>query len=276
MSASRPKSIHVKDFAVRSGASGEVRGRGSFLLPFSRRWILATLLVIAAAAVMIRLGTWQLDRLAKRRLFNARVQAQVNQPALELTGAALSADLAGMEYRPVVVRGEYDFSHQVALRNQVKGNQPGVSLITPLKIEGTDTYVLVVRGWVPGTDPAPDGWRLYDQPGSVTVNGILRASQSKPDWGRRADTLPGPGDPPLLLWFFANVQAISAQVTYPLLPVYVQQAPDPSQAGLPAPSLPELDLTEGPHMSYALQWFSFAAILLIGYPLLIHKRETTR
>jgi surfeit locus 1 family protein len=230
-------------------------------------------LVIAAAAVMVRLGIWQLDRLAQRRLFNARVQAQVNQPALELTGAALFADLAGMEYRPVVVHGEYDFSHQVALRNQVNGNQPGVSLLTPLRIEGSDTYVLVERGWVPGTNPAPDEWRPYDQPGRVTVSGVLRASQSKPDWGRRADPIPGPGDPPLLLWFFANVQAINTQLPYPSLSVYVQQAPGPSQAGLPAPGLPELDLSEGSHMSYALQWFSFGAILLFGYPFFIHKRE---
>ncbi len=74
---------------------------------FIRRWLLATLLVVAAAAVMIRLGIWQLDRLQQRRAFNARVLAQTTQPSLDLTGANLSEDLTGMEYRAVVVNGEY-------------------------------------------------------------------------------------------------------------------------------------------------------------------------
>jgi surfeit locus 1 family protein len=243
---------------------------------FSRRWILATLLVIAGAALLARLGVWQLDRLAQRRLFNARVQAQVAQPQLELTGNALSVDLVNMEYRTVVVRGQYDFSRQVALRNQAWDNQAGVQLLTPLKIEGTHTYVLVERGWVPGLESTPAEWRQYDEPGTVEVRGIIRRSQSKPDFGRRADPFPAPGDGPLNLWYFANVERIAAQLPYPLLPVYVQQAPDPAWTALPYRSLPELDLTEGPHMSYALQWFSFAILLLVGYPFYVRKRELAR
>jgi len=242
---------------------------------FSRRWILATLLVIAGAVVLARLGVWQLDRLAQRRLFNARVQTQMAQPQLALTGDALSADLPGMEYRSVVVHGQYDFSHQVALRNQAWDNQGGVQLLTPLKIEGTDTYVLVERGWVPGLESTPADWLQYDEPGSVEVRGIIRRSQSKPDFGRRADPLPAPGSGPLNLWYFANVERIAVQLPYPLLPVYVQQAPDPAWTSLPYRSLPVLDLTEGPHMSYALQWFSFAVLLLVGYPFYVRKRERT-
>jgi surfeit locus 1 family protein len=249
---------------------------------FSRRWILATLLVLAACAVMVRLGIWQLDRLAQRRLFNARVTAQVGLPPLELTASALSSDpalpsdLPGMEYRPVVVRGTYDFSHQVALRNQVNGNSPGVSLLTPLKIDGTDRYILVERGWVPGLDSTPDAWRAYDEPGLVEVHAVIRRSQSKPDFGRRADPIPAPGQPPLRLWYFANVEGISTQMPYALLPVYAQQAPDASLTGLPVRSSPELDLSEGPHQSYAIQWFSFAAVLLFGYPFFIRKREKVK
>jgi surfeit locus 1 family protein len=253
----------------------EMHRSGDFKLwrLFSRRWILATLLVIAAAAVMVRLGIWQLDRLDLRRAFNARVQAQMSQPQLELAGDALSADLASMEYRSVSVRGQYDFSRQVALRNQAWDNQAGVRLLTPLKIEGSDNYMLVERGWVPGIESTPEEWRQYDEPGIVEVRGIIRRSQSKPDFGRRADLLPAPGEEPLRLWHFANVEGIASQLPYPLLPVYIQQAPDLSWMALPYRSLPELELTEGPHMGYALQWFSFAALLLAGYPFFVRKRE---
>ena len=251
-------------------------GSFNFLRVFSRRWMLSTLLVLVAAAVMARLGIWQLDRLEQRRAFNARVQAQISQPVLELTAGALGLDLEGMEYRPVHLHGEYDFSHQVALRNQAWGNQPGVSLLTPLRIEGTDTYVLIERGWVPGLESTPLDWQQYDEAGTVDIQGVIRLSQSKPDFGRRADPAPAPGQEPLRLWHFANVERIAGQVPYQLLPVYVQQAPDPALTGLPYRSLPELELTEGPHMGYALQWFSFAALLLIGYPFFVSKREAKR
>ena len=59
----------------------------------SRKWLVATILVIAAMAVLIRLGIWQLDRLQARRAFNARVTAQISQPLLELTSNSLNSDL---------------------------------------------------------------------------------------------------------------------------------------------------------------------------------------
>jgi surfeit locus 1 family protein len=108
------------------------------------------------------------------------------------------------------------------------------------------------------------------------VQGTIRRSQSKPDFGQRADSIPAPGEEPLRLWYFANVEGIGKQLPYRVLVAYIQRAPDPNQQGLPFSSLPELDLTEGPHMSYALQWFSFAAVLLFGYPFFIRKRERVR
>jgi surfeit locus 1 family protein len=247
------------------------RPRPLVLRVFSRRWILSTLLVLAAMAVMVRLGIWQLDRLEKRRLFNARVLAQVNQPPLVLTGQALDADLASKEYRTVIVEGEYDHSQEVALRNQAWNDQIGVHLLTPLKIAGSERAVLVDRGWVPVQDFNNHDWSQYREPGIVRVTGVLRASSSTPDFGKRADP-PGRLD----VWNFANVKRIAEQVSYPLLPVYIQQAPDPSWSGLPHRAQPELDLTEGPHLGYAFQWFTFAAILGLGYPFFIRRQEKAK
>jgi surfeit locus 1 family protein len=247
------------------------RPKSLVLRMFSRRWILTTLLVIAAMAVMIRLGIWQLDRLEKRRAFNARVLAQVNQPPLLLSGQALDADLASLEYRPVIVEGEYDSSQEVALRNQAWNDQIGVHLLTPLKIAGSDRAVLVDRGWVPVQDFDSHDWSQYGETGKVRVTGVIRASSSTPDFGKRADP-PGRLD----VWNFANVARIAEQVSIPLLPIYIQQAPDPSWLGLPHRSQPELDLTEGPHLGYAFQWFTFAAILGLGYPFFIRRQEKAK
>ncbi len=258
--------------AARQPKAGK-RTRPVILRMFSKRWILATLLVVIGVGVNVRLGIWQLDRLEQRRLFNARVLAQVDQPLLVLEGEALKADLASMEYRSVVVVGEYDHAHEVALRNQTWENQMGVQLLTPLRIQGSDKYVLVNRGWVPDNDFVYDGWDEYNEPGMVEVHGILRAPQSKPDFGQRRDQIPASGEPPLRAWYFANVDAITAQLPYPLLSAYVQQAPSPEWAGLPHRTQPDLEITEGPHMSYAIQWFTFASILGIGYPFFIRRQE---
>ena len=86
---------------------------------WSVRWILTTLLAIAGVAVLARLGIWQLDRLAERRIFNERVLSQLHASPLDLNQAEnQAADLYNMEYRSVSVSGEYDFSQEVLLRNQ--------------------------------------------------------------------------------------------------------------------------------------------------------------
>jgi surfeit locus 1 family protein len=240
---------------------------------FSRKWLLATILVLAAGAVMVRLGIWQLDRLEKRRASNASISAQLSQPVLELTGNALNEELSQMEYRSVIVRGEYDPSGEIALRNQYWNNQWGVHLLTPLKITGSDRVVLVDRGWIPGSAYESGDWSQFEEPGQVTVRGVIRASRDRAELGSRSDPTPVPGAAPLKSWNFINIPAISEQIAAPLLPIYIQQAPDASWTGFLQRSQPEFDLTEGPHMGYALQWFTFALILVVGYPFYIRWQE---
>jgi len=241
----------------------------------SRRWILTTLLAIIAVGVLVRLGTWQLDRLAQRRVGNARVIAQQQAEPLSLDGTTLDADLLNMEYRTVNVTGKYDFTQQVVLRNQVWGNELGIHLLTPLSISGTNKTVLVDRGWIPQEDAKPDKRSKYDEPGVVTVRGVIRRPQSKPDFGGVPDPPLAPGQTRLDAWNIVNLERISQQVSDPSLPAYIQQSPEANPAHPPYRSEPQLDLTEGPHFGYALQWFTFAAILAIGYPAYVH-RQTSR
>ena len=244
----------------------------------SRQWWWTTLLVFAAIGVMTRLGIWQLDRLEQRKSFNARVQTQLGQPPLMLKDEALSADLASMAYREVIVEGEYDHTQEVALRNQVWGSRLGIHLITPLRITDTDWVVLVDRGWVPVDVGTAGDWDVFTEPGMMAVRGIIRASQIRPDIGGRTDPTPLPGEK-LLVWNMVNLERIDEQISYSLLPVYIQQAPDsPFSEGesLPYRSLPNLELMDGPHLGYAIQWFLFATVLGIGYPIYLHRETTKR
>src|SRR3990172_7074058 len=98
----------------------------------SLRWLLTSVLVLAAVAVMIRLGIWQLDRMSQRLTFNARVQEQVTAEPLVLDEQALQSDLYSLEYRQVTVTGTFLPEDEIVLRNQVWegefGTEFGVAL----------------------------------------------------------------------------------------------------------------------------------------------------
>lgn len=239
----------------------------------SHRWWKTSLLVIAAVIVMIRLGLWQLDRLDQRRAFNARVEEQLAQSALEISEENLRADLYNMEYREAIVLGEYDHDRQVVLRNQDWQGRLGVHLLTPLIVQGSDRAIMVNRGWIPYEDFEAGKLSKFDESGLVEVNGVIRRSQTKPRIGGRADQIPAEGEPPLQAWNWINVGGIAGQLPYELLPVYLQGSPEPSRDQMPYRTQLELDLSEGSHLGYAFQWFTFALILAIGYPIYVSREE---
>jgi len=237
---------------------------------FSRQWWLATLLVLLGTALCTRLGIWQLDRLDQRRVFNAQVVSMRDMPLLDINKSGIDS-INKMEWRAVQVVGEYDFANQVALRNQYNGNQYGYHLLTPLLFDGE--AVFVDRGWIPADgNSAPANWRQYDEAGVVTVKGQIRLGQDKPAYGGVADALPADGGK-LAVWNNANIEMIAHQMPYPILTIYIQPDEDSTDVVPPIAFQPELDLTEGSHFGYALQWFTFATILFVGYPFYLRKQE---
>ena len=236
----------------------------------SRKWFFASLLVLLGTAFCIRLGFWQLDRLEQRRAFNTQVESMRAAEMLDLN-QTIPQDIAAMEWRAVTVAGEYDFENQVAIRNQYNGDQYGYHLITPLLSNGT--AVLVDRGWIPADGNAtPADWRQYDEQGALTVTGQIRLGHGKPAIGGIADALPAAGTR-LEVWNNLDVENMSAQFPYPILGVYIQPNVEPVDEVPPIPYQPIIELTEGSHFGYALQWFIFATILFVGYPFYLRKQE---
>ncbi|HJS20902.1 MAG TPA: SURF1 family protein [Anaerolineales bacterium] len=238
---------------------------------FERKWLIPTLFVVAGSALCIRLGIWQLDRLEQRRAFNQQFESMRAMPVLDLN-QELPENISQMEWRNVQVEGDYDYDHQIALRNQYYGSEYGYHLLTPLLFDGQ--AVLVDRGWVPAEDnSSPGDWRKYDETGSVNLSGQIRLGQTKPAIGGVADALPADGSK-LEIWSNADLERIARQMPYPVLPVYIQPEVDENDIVPPIPFQPTIELTEGPHFGYALQWFTFATIMLVGYPFYLRKQET--
>jgi surfeit locus 1 family protein len=232
-------------------------------LMFSRRWLLTTFLVVLGAAVCVRLGFWQLDRLQQRRTFNAHVLQMQSLPPLDLNSITDPGALTSMEYRAATAHGQYDYSAQLVLRNQYYEGQYGYHLLTPLLLKSGQA-VLVDRGWIPadGNASALD-WQQYNEgTQEVSVRGILRLGQPS---SRNA--------PEKGLWVTVDLEQIGARMPYGLFPVYLQLDPQPGRTQPPVPYQPVIELTEGPHLGYAIQWFTFAAILLLGYPFYLRKQE---
>lgn len=236
------------------------------------QWLLKHLLVVLVLIALINLGFWQLRRLEQRRTFIRNITAALNQPAIPLSSSPVNP--ADLTFRRVQVSGVFDNEQAMVIRNQLLGDLSGLHLITPLRLSGSDQAVLVDRGWIPrdNADPDPASLTAYDLSGQVTLEGIAHQTQTRPGWLSPLDPPLKEGQSRLVAWFRVDIDRIQEQLPYPLLPIYVQQLPDPNA---PADSLPRqeggISLDEGPHLGYAIQWFSFAAILVVTYGLFLRQ-----
>ena len=224
----------------------------------SRDWA-GLAIALAVAAGCVRLGFWQLDRLRQRRASNAVVLAARQRPPLEVTGS-VAADAA--RDRRLHARGIYDYAREQLWRGRSYEGIPGVDLITPLRL-ADGSGVLVDRGWA----PSPDGYHVdqgaFREADSADVLGL----------GMTAPRARGDVDPARL----------RDSLPYRLLPFVLQRLP--SSTALDCPLLPSTplphrwptpELSDGPHLSYAIQWFSFAVIIVVGSGALARKRLRER
>jgi surfeit locus 1 family protein len=222
----------------------------------TRRSLSFLVLATIAAAVCVRLGVWQLSRLRERRARNAATAARLAAAPAPI--AALPPDSGAIHYRRVRVAGRPDYAHEVVLANRSREGSPGVNLLTPVRVAGRDTAVLVNRGWVYSPDAAQVELAPWREGDSIDVTGYVELP-SRRSGAARLGTSGG-------AYRWLDPAELSRQVGYAVTPYYVVALAAPGER--PAPdrpvrlSPPELD--EGPHKSYAIQWFSFAAIALVG------------
>ncbi len=226
---------------------------------FTGRRLLATILVIAGAVALCGLGYWQAGRFQQRTQLNERINARMAMPVVPLDGIV---DPQEFDYRRVEVRGVYDPSREILLRNRSYNGATGYHLITPLRLNGSNRAVLVDRGWIPFTEATPQARRAFAPPvGEVVLQGVARRAQERTggpvDNARAGQWLDA--------WFRVDIPQIEPQIGYSLLPVFIELQPGLTPPGAPPIPSATSDLGPGSHLSYAIQWFSFAIILLVGY-----------
>lgn len=225
----------------------------------SRRWIgyFALLLLFSIACVF--LGNWQFDRRAQARAEIARIDANYDAEAVPLEDELASPaafDLDAQKWRTVIVTGEY-LGEPLLVRNRPGESGAGSDVVGVLRADSGMVF-FVDRGWVPVD--ASQGVDDSDVPasptGRVTVEARLRASE--PEIGGRSSS--GRTVASLYLPEVARVAGVTGKAYVGAYGMLVSESPSAAHGVLP--DRPERD--EGPHLSYAVQWYVFIVIACIG------------
>lgn len=236
------------------------------------KWIFGHILLVVLVGTFVWCGFWQLRRLHQRKAFNSlvrgnRTQAVVDVDQLGVRPDQGTAQAKADQGRRVRATGTYVADRSMIIRGQSIDSQPGVWVVTPLRTTA-GPLVLVNRGFLHdngGLDAAPA--RTAPPTGTVTVSGTVQPTETPSVFQNR--------DPRGLQHAYSriDVDRIRSGLDQPTLPLWVlatgQRPPD---SGVKLTPVPPPELTNGPHLSYAIQWFCFTAVGLIGYPLLLARK----
>jgi surfeit locus 1 family protein len=228
---------------------------------------------IVGAAIFSRLGVWQVSRLHQKQKLNAEMSARLAAAPVSIDSLSGPAD--SLRYRRARVSGVPDYAHEALLVQRTHEGSPGVFLVTPVITPGSDSATIVVRGWVYAPDGVradPARWREGDR---LTLDGYL---DELPTTGS-PDTIPGQ---PLAVRRLER-DDLARRAGRPVRAIYLWAVSDSAkETGTTGPNrqaparftLPVLD--EGPHRSYAIQWFAFALIALAGAVIVVRndRRES--
>ncbi len=219
--------------------------------------LIPTVAMLLCLAVFVYLGLWQAgkgDRLAAE-LAQRALRSQWGPAAV--TGQLLDAQAA--QDATFTVVGTYDAQHQIFLDNRQENDQPGVHVITPLQIEGSQTRILINRGWVGWTQGRSVLPVVSTPEGRVQITGVASVPS-----GKKFFLMPDHPEAQPRLWSRMDLDRFAKLIGQPLQPVVLLQtggdAPDTLVRHW---ALPEDRV--GMHRGYAFQWFGMALALLLFY-----------
>ena len=239
-------------------------------------WILSHVLVVIAVVAMVALGFWQKSRWELRKSQSDAIEQKANDRAVPF--ASLVPDDAttfpvANEYRRVVVVGTYSVADEVVVRNRSQGGAPGAWVLTPL-VPKSGPAVAVVRGWVPLSvaEKGPGQRIAAPPPGEVAVTGTIQPTQV-----RRTLGTSDPTKGRLEQITRVDLPRVDQQFSGTLSPAWILlDGQEPKQPdGLPQPA--QFDPPDASqNLSYMVQWWIFATIAAVGYPLILRRVAKNR
>ena len=232
-------------------------------------WLLLHVTVVATVLLMVNLAFWQIGRYHEKVDFNATVKQRITEPIVPVE-KLLSAINDGsqspktVEWRTVLVVGEYIDSETVEAVNRAQDGYSGKDPLTPIRL-ANNQLLLMNRGFIPISKDvrrAPSG--------QVQIIGRVRAPEI-----RRRFRISDPTQGELLEVSNIDLERLNIQMPSELAPIYVEvlesQPPDsPELSRIAAPAL-----STGSHLSYTFQWFTFSVFVLAGWIIVIRRKIKT-
>jgi surfeit locus 1 family protein len=220
-------------------------------------------IAVIVAIVCVSLGSWQLDRLAERKRLNKMILSRIDAPAV--AASAITGNPDSARFQRVLLRGGlYDYDNELVLMLRSRNGSPGVNIITPLRMPGRDSAILVNRGWVYAPDALTVDLAKWRESTNAVGLGYVEQFQQR-EGNPRSATHPN-------AYRWLDPDELRGRFPYPIADYYVV-ATTPGPIETTPARLPVPDLDAGPHLSYAIQWFSFAAISIIGMIVLMRRRN---
>jgi surfeit locus 1 family protein len=218
------------------------------------------------ALTCVRLGIWQLNRLSERKALNKSLIARAAARPVQL--GQLPRDTGARHFARVILDGKYDYANEIRILNRTRNGSPGVNIITPLKSPDSDTAVLVNRGWIYAADGMTVDLSRWREPVDLEGEGYVENFRTGTGVARSKS------HPRAYRWLDSSVSQV---FPYAVRPYFVVLIADSGQtpANVP-PRVPVPPLDEGSHRSYAIQWFSFAAISIFGTILYLRHKNDAR
>lgn len=224
---------------------------------FSRRWAGYLALTVLFAIICCALGTWQLNRRAEALAEIVKVDSNFDSTPISVGEALPQLDSfdESQKWLQVELSGTYLVDDELLVRNRPLNISPGFEVLTPLLLNDGSVFV-VNRGWLP-TGEAQDAPDVVPAPPSGPVTVVVRLKAGEPTLAGRTAS----GNQIATI----NLDDIAERVDKPTYTgAYgLMVSEDPATAERPvAVTRPVRD--EGPHLSYAFQWYVFALMAFIG------------
>ena len=237
-----------------------------FLTP---RWFASHIFVALLIIAFIAAGFWQINRLGQRQATNERVTQRLDTVVTLDDAVAATGNIADeLDFRRVQVTGQFDNNRELLIANRSREGVAGFWMWTVF-VEDDGSELVVNRGFIdrasilqlPNDSIAA---RISGERGDLTLQGLLRLGDLDARLSEDSTQLTRPD----------AEQAKALLGVDSTLPseIYLQlEAQDPARSSEVPIGLPLPDLTEGPHRSYAFQWFTFATIGIAGYGLTLRR-----
>lgn len=225
-------------------------------------WLPAAILA-ALVPLFGTLGLWQMQRADEKRALQQEYDERTVAAPLRLDAAA---EAASLRYRRVVARGKFDADYQILIDNRVHRGVPGYHVITPLKLEGSETRVLVNRGWV-ALGASREQLPAVDAPtGLHEITGIATVPADKV-FALANHAAPARGWQPV--WQHLEMRRYIASVPFAVQPIVVLLDADVAHGY--TREWARLDAGIALHQGYAFQWFALATLAVVIAALLVRR-----